>query len=172
MAYKRKHHRRHHSSHHGGYRRRHHRHNPFGVSRGAVKDAVYVAAGAIGAGALPGMVLPAQNKGWIGVALTGAAAVAMSFAARMIGGSAGAAEALKGGLAAMVIRAVHEAGFAKQFGLGAYTQSWFAVPTSSDAYGRSYGPALVAAPRAAIPAGAAGMGYHRFRGRYAGNYGG
>jgi hypothetical protein len=172
--------------------RRHHRHhrrrrNPFGVTGGTLKDAAYVAVGAVGASALPGMVAPSQSTGWAGVALTAASAVAVSFGARMIGGQAAAAEALKGGLAAAVIRAVHEAGFAKNLGLGLYAPSWFGIPTSSSQYlqaaqgnlgpyRRGYGtiffpgpgaPALPAAP----PAGVAGMGYHRFRSRYAGGYG-
>ncbi len=173
MAYHRKHH-------------YHHRHNPFGISVGTMKDAVYVAVGAVGAGALPGMVAPHQSKGWAGVLATGIAAVAVSFGARMIGGATAAAEALKGGLAATVIRAVHEAGFAKGLGLGLYAPSWFGIPTASSQYlqtaapgsqfHRGYGTVFFPGPgQASLPpaqlAAAQTMGYHRFRSRYWGGYG-
>jgi len=172
----------HHSSHH----RRHHRHNPFGVSTGTLRDAVYVAAGAVGASALPGMVAPTFSTGWMGVVSTGVAAVGVSFLARMIGGESGANEALKGGLAAMVIRALHQAGIGKNLGLGLYAPSWFGIPTASSQYlqaaagnmpgfnrgggtivfpGQGGVPVVAAAP----PAGR--LGYHRFRSRYAGGYG-
>jgi len=162
MAYHRKHH------HH---RRR--RHNPFGVSGGVVKDAAYVAIGALGSSALPGMVLPSMASGWPGVGATAISALAISFGAKMVGGPAAASEALKGGLAAAVIKALNAAGFTKSLGLGLYSPSWFAVPTSSNAYLRTW-PGNSNSPPALPPpaAGHSGMGYHRFRSRYAGNYGG
>lgn len=163
MAYHRKHHRHH---------RHHRRHNPFGVSGGVVKDAVYVAVGALGASALPGFVAPSFASGWPGVAATALSAVAISFGAKMVGGPAGAAEALKGGLAAAVIKALNAAGFTKSLGLGLYSPSWFAVPTSSDAYGRTFAGNVSAAPALPAAAGVHGLGYHRFRSRYGGNYGG
>jgi hypothetical protein len=172
-----KHHRHHH---------RHHRRNPFGIQTGTLRDAVYVAAGAVGASALPGMIAPTFSVGWTGVAATGVAAVGVSFLARMFGGEAGASEALKGGLAAMVIRALHQAGIGKNLGLGLYAPSWFGIPTASSQYlqaaaantpgfnrgggtivfpGPSGAPVVAAAP----PQGR--LGYHRFRSRYAGSYG-
>lgn len=156
--------------------RRHHRRrrNPLGVSGGVVKDAVYVAAGAIGSAALPGMIAPAYSTGWTGVAATAAAAVGLSFLGRMVGGQPAAEEVLKGGLAAAVIKAMHAAGFGASLGvsgLGLYSPSYFAVPTSSNQYLRSYQGNGASAPVVAAKT-VSGMGYHRFRGRYAGNYGG
>lgn len=164
---------------------RHHRHhqhhrrsNPFGISSGVIKDAVYSSGGALGSLYLAGML---NMSGWAGVGATGAAAIAASFLGKMIGGPAAAEEVLKGGLTATIISAVHQAGFAKSLGLGLYSPSWFAVPTASNQYLRAYpgnaygrqgagsfaaGGAMVVAP----PPGVSGMGFHRFRSRYAGNY--
>jgi hypothetical protein len=170
---------RHHRKHH---RRR--RHNPFGVSGGVVKDAAWVLGGALGASALPGMVAPSLNSGWTGVAATGAAAVGVSIAVKMFGGPAAAGEALKGGLAVTVLRALHTAGFAKNLGLGMYAPSWFGVPTASSQYlvasGANVGPyrrggGTIFFPgpggMSAPPAAVSGLAYHRFRSRYAGGYG-
>ena len=165
-------------------RHRHHHHhrsrrNPFGISSGVIKDAVYSSGGALGSLWLAGQF---NMSGWAGVAATAAAAVAASFAGKMVGGAAAAEEVLKGGLAATIISAMHQAGFAKNLGLGLYSPSWFGVPTASSQYLRAYpgnayarqgagtlipGGAIVVAPPAA---GVSGMGFHRFRSRYAGNY--
>lgn len=175
-----RHHHRHH--HHHSHRR-----NPFGVSAGTVKDAVYVAAGALGASALPGLVAPTFASGWAGVLSSGVAAVAMQFGARMIGGEAAGAEALKGGLAITVLKALRTMGVALP-GLGLYAPSWFGIPTASSQYlqaansnmpGFNRGGGTIVFPGpggmpVAVPAkaGVSGMGYHRFRSRYAGGYGG
>jgi hypothetical protein len=170
------------------YRRRHHhrrRHNPFGVSGGVVKDAVYVLGGALGASALPGMVAPSMTTGWAGVAASGVASVALSFVGKMVGGPAAAEEVLKGGLAATVLKALHQAGFAKSLGLGMYAPSWFGIPTASSQYlqasGANIGPfrrggGTIFFPgpgqlQAPPPAAVSGLAYHRFRSRYAGGYG-
>jgi hypothetical protein len=170
-----KHHRRH---------NRRHRRNPFGISGGVVKDAVYSSGGALGALWLAGQL---NMSGWAGVAATGGAAVAASFLGKMVGGEAAAEEVLKGGLTATIISAMHQAGFAKNLGLGLYAPSWFGVPTASSQYLRAYpsnaqsrqGGGTVFAttssgaivPVAVAPsAGVSGMGFHRFRSRYAGNY--
>ena len=73
----------------------------------------------------------------------------------------------------------------KNIGLGLYAPSYFAVPTASSQYlqaaqptygfrrgaGTIFFPGPGGVP--ALPAaGVSGMGYHRFRSRYAGNYGG
>jgi len=176
---------RHHHHHHHSHHRHHHRHNPFGLSQGVIKDAVYVAAGAIGASALPGMIAPAYSSGWTGVLASGAAAVGTSMLARMVGGEAGGSEALKGGLAITVLKALKTMGVALP-GLGLYAPSWFGIPTASSQYlqaansnmpgfNRGGGTIIFPGPSGpvAVPAkGVAGMGYHRFRSRYAGNYGG
>jgi hypothetical protein len=146
-----------------------------------VKDAAFNAAGALGS-----LFLAQQfnQTGWAGVAVTGASAVAASFVGKFIGGSA-SEELLKGGLVATIISAVHQAGFAKNLGLGMYAPSWFATPTASSQYlqaspgnipyRRGAGTILVPTaqgmiPVAAAPAGVSGLGFHRFRSRYAGNY--
>jgi len=175
------------AKHHRHHHRRHHRRNPFGLTGGTLKDAVYVAVGAVGASALPGMIAPTFSTGWTGVAATGAAAVGVSFLARMVGGEAASSEALKGGLAAMVIRALHQAGIGKNLGLGLYAPSWFGIPTASSQYlqaaagnmpgfnrggGTIVFPGPGGAPVVAAAAPPAGrLGYHRFRSRYAGSYG-
>lgn len=174
MAYHRKHH----------HHRRHHRHNPFGISGGIVKDAAYVAAGAVGAAALPGMVAPSFASGWTGVLAKGIASVGVSFVAKMIGGEAAASEALKGGLAITVLSALNQAGI-KTPGLGLYAPSWFGIPTASSQYlqaangnmpgfNRGGGTILFPGPGGMmVPAAPvkSNLGYHRFRSRYAGGYG-
>jgi len=179
------------------YHRRHHhrrRHNPFGISSAVITDAAYNAGGAIGSLYLSGL-LPSLSSGWAGVAATGGAAVALGFVGKMIAGAKGAEEVLKGGLTATIIKALHQLGVAQSIGLGLYSPSWFSIPTSSDqylraaqpgmAFNRGAGsiffpgpggvPALPAAAGtaihpAAVAAKMAGLGFHRFRSRYAGNY--
>lgn len=190
---------------HHHHNRHHRRHNPFGLSANVVKDSAYNAAGALGSMFISSKI---GQSGWMSVAATAGSAVAMSFAGKMLGGTAGE-EMLKGGLTATIIAALHQAGFSSQLGLGLYAPSWFGVPTASSQYLRAYGanlgpaargqgtilipagngslvPAAVlpgpggsptAVPVAALPGGVSpanthgtGMGYHRFRSRYAGNY--
>lgn len=164
MAYRRKHHHR-------------HRRNPLGLSGGLVKEAAFTAAGAVAAAALPGMVAPSFSTGWTGVLASGAAAVAAGFIGRMVGGPAGGADMLKGGLAITVLKALNQAGI-KTPGLGLYAPSAFAIPTSSSQYLRAGGVTGGGSLQfsAPIPIAAAGsaagrLGYHRFRSRYAGGYG-
>lgn len=155
------------------YKRHHHhrRSNPFGISKGVVVDAGYNAAGALASLWLSNQV-PSLSSGWTGVAATGAAAVAASFAGKFVGGPRASEELLKGGLTATIIKALHQLGVAQSIGLGLYSPSWFAVPTNSNAYMRTYAGNLNSAPVMALPAakGVGGMGFHRFRSRYAGNY--
>ena len=162
------------------YHRR--RHNPFGVSGGIVKDASLVAGGAIASMWLP-TFLPSQNSGFMGVGLTVIAALASSFAAKALSGPAAASEVLKGGLAAAAIRTVHTAGVFKSLTMGLYAPSYFSVPTASSQYlqsaapgmtfNRGYGSIYGPGPGTPMLAAKAGnLGYHRFRSRYAGNYGG
>jgi hypothetical protein len=197
-----KHHRRrhhHHAYRHNPMHRR--RHNPFGLSGGVVRDASFNAVGALGSLMLSGVF---GQSGWMDVGATLGSAVAVSFAGKMVGGAGSSEELLKGGLTATIIKAIHQAGFAKNLGLGLYAPSWFGVPTASSQYMRAYNANLGPAPRGqgtiyissggglipaavvpgpggvptAVPAGApmlppaggTGMGYHRFRSRYAGGY--
>lgn len=146
-----------HRHHRVRYRRRH---NPLGLSTATVKDAAFVAGGAI---ASPLVARLLNQDGWLDVAATGAAAVALSYAGKMVAGESAAEEILKGGLAATIIKAIKTSGFGGSLGLGSYVQSYFPIPTASDAYGR------VAPPIAALPAAvpSKGMaGYQRFRSRY------
>jgi hypothetical protein len=174
MAYHKKHHKHHH-------RRR----NPLGLSGGLVKEAAFVAGGAVGAAALPGMIAPSFATGWMGVLASGVAAVGLGFVGRVVGGPAGGADMLKGGLAITVLKALNQAGI-KTPGLGLYAPSWFGIPTASSqylvaangnqpGYNRGGGTILFPGPGGMVPvpaAKAAGVGYHRFRSRYAGGYGG
>jgi hypothetical protein len=180
------------------YHKKHHHHrsrrNPFGLSTAVVQDAAVNAAGALGSLYLTNL-LPSFSTGWGGVVATGGAAVAMSFAGKMVGGARVSEELLKGGLTATIIKALHQLGVAQNLGLGLYSPSLFAIPTASDQYLRAAaatdggfrrgagsiwfpGPggqpvmALPAGihPAAAAAAGMKGLGFHRFRSRYAGNY--
>jgi hypothetical protein len=173
MAYHKRHH------HH-----RHHRRNPLGISGGVMKDAAWVAGGAVGAAVLPGMVAPTMSAGWTGVIAKGVASVAVSFLGRMVGGPSAAAEALKGGLAITLLAALKQGGVNVP-GLGLYAPSWFGIPTASSQYlqaaqgnmpgfNRGGGTILFPGPQGpvAVPAVKSNLGYHRFRSRYAGGYGG
>ncbi len=172
------------AKHHRRHRHHRRRHNPFGISGSVVKDAAFSAAGALGSLWL-GSMLPNFSTGWAGVAATGGAALVMGFGGKFVGGAKASEELLKGGLTATIIKALHELGVAKNIGLGLYAPSWFAVPTASDQYARAAAPGMnfnrgagtiyfpgPAGRPVLPPAGAAGLGYHRFRSRYAGNYGG
>jgi hypothetical protein len=167
---------------HHHHRHPHYRRNPFGISGGVVKDAVYNSAGALGALFLAGQF---NLSGWAAVGATGAAAIAASFIGKMVGGPSASEEVLKGGLTATIISALHMAGFAKNLGLGLYAPSWFGVPTASSQYLRAYpgnvsarqGQGTIIAGPGGVPllvappaAGGGTLGFHRFRSRYAGNY--
>lgn len=189
-------HRHHHHHHHSGGHH-HTRHNPFGLSGSVVKDSALNTAGALGSMFISSKI---GQTGWMDVFATGASALGLSWAGKMMGGGAGE-EVLKGGLTATIIKLLHQAGFSSSLGLGLYAPSWFGVPTASSQYLRAYnanmGPAprgqgtiYVASPNGGLlpatvvpgPGGAPtavpqltagamhGVGYHRFRSRYAGGY--
>jgi hypothetical protein len=148
------------------HRRHHHhrrrRHNPFGISGNVVKDAAYVTAGAVGSPYVANML---GQSGWLAVAATAAAAVALSFGAKFVGGASAQEEVLKGGISAAILAALKESGIGARIGLGSYVPSYFALPTGSDAYGRVASPfALPAAPARSL------SGYQRFRSRFAGRF--
>ena len=196
-------HRHHHHHHHRSYaHNRHHRHNPFGLSANVVRDSAYNAAGALGSMFIANAV---NQTGWMDVLATAGSAIGLSFAGKYVGGASTSEELLKGGLTATIIKLLHQAGFAKNLGLGLYAPSWFGVPTASSQYMRAYNanigpaargqgtiyipgpagtlvPASQLAPGAlapgigpggalvAVPPTVSGMGFHRFRSRYAGGY--
>jgi hypothetical protein len=120
----------------------HHRQplNPFGVGSGEVGSILWTAGGYVAARALPAMALPSQNTGWMGYALNLGTAFLMKM---FIPGTVGS-ELFVGGAVATVTRIVSDNLGAKiqglsgdpTFTLGAYWQSYFAVPTVSDPYGR------------------------------------
>lgn len=170
MAYHKKH--RHHH--------RRHRRNPLGITGGLVKEAAFVAGGAVAAAALPGLVAPSMATGWTGVLASGVAAVGAGFVSRMLGDHS--SDALKGGLAITVLKALKQAGINTP-GLGLYAPSWFGIPTASSQYlqaaagnqpgfNRGAGTIIFPGPQGALPAPVkSNLGYHRFRSRYAGGYG-
>lgn len=140
----------HHKHHH------HRRRNPFGVSTGEVGSILWTAGGYVAARAIPAMALPAQNTGWMGYGLNALTAVLMKM---LVPGTVGS-ELFVGGAVATVTRIVSDNLGAKiqglsgdpTFTLGAYWQSYFAVPTNSDPYGRVAAspypqPVLAPAPR-------------------------
>jgi hypothetical protein len=168
-------------------RRYHHRHNPLGLQGGVIRDAVYNAGGALASVFIASLL---GGTGWAGVAYTAGGAIAASFGARMALGAPAAEEVLKGGLSLAVVKALAQAGVIKASSLGLYAPSYFAVPTASNQYGVSYAPGMSAnrgagtvyfpgpgQPMLMPPSnggngGMGRLGYHRFRSRYAGNYGG
>ena len=115
-------------------------HNPFGVPADDVSTILWGSAGYVAARAVPAMALPSQNSGIMGYALNAATALAMKL---VIGGSTGD-KLFVGGAIATVTRIVSDNLGAKiqglsgdpTFTLGAYWNSFFAVPTVSDPYGR------------------------------------
>jgi len=119
---------------------------------------LYGSAGYVAARALPAMVLPSRNSGIMGYALNAATAVAM----RLVIGGARGDELFVGGAIATVSRIVSDQFGAKiaglsgdpAFTLGAYWNSYFAVPTVSDPYGRV---AASPYPMPALPAATRGM---------------
>lgn len=153
-----------HKKHHS-YRKHHRRHNPLGVNANVVKDAAYGSAGALASLWLSSM-LPSFNTGWMGVGLTGAAAVAASMGARALGGGPMGDEVLKGGLIATIIRAVHQAGMLSSITMSGYVRSMFSVPTASDAYGRVTSSPYPIPVQAKTGAGVSGLGVRRFASRW------
>jgi hypothetical protein len=140
------------------HRHKHHyrrRKNPFGVASGDVTRILWGSAGYVAARAVPAMVLPGQNTGIMGYALNAITAFVMKM---VIPGQTGD-DLFVGGAVATVTRIVSDNLGAKiqglsgdpTFTMGAYWQSYFAVPTVSDPYGRSAGspypqPVLAPAP--------------------------
>ena len=143
--------------HHHHYRR-HRRRNPFGISGSVVKDVAFNAAGM--AGANFGASFLGQS-GWLDVAATAAAAVAVSYVGKAVAGAPASDELLKGGILAALLKAVKQTGIAVP-GLGLYAASYFPIPTSSDAYGRAQAPVIALPPAK----GMHGLGVARYRSRF------
>jgi hypothetical protein len=138
--------------------KRRHR-NPFGVSSGVVSQVLWTSAGFVGARALPAMVLSSQNSGWMGYALN----LGTAFLMKMFVPGGTGEDLFIGGVVATVSRIVSDNLGAQikglsgdpGFTLGAYWQSYFAVPTVSDPYGR-VAASPYPAPMLAAPAGKGG----------------
>lgn len=146
------------------HHRRHRRSNPLGLSSDAIKLAGFGVAGGVGALALPAVLLPSQNSGVMGYALNVAASVAAKFVGDMISKQAGDGF-LVGGLVATGIRIVKDQ--LPSIPMGAYWESYFAVPTVSNPFGQTLKSPY---PQPALPVVAAGGkalgGDSRFRGRF------
>jgi len=157
----------------------HHRRNPLGVSGADVGEIAWVSLGYVAGRAVPAMLLSQYNTGIVGYLLNAATGVA---AKMIVGGGVGHA-LLVGGIASAVTRFVSDSFGANikglsgdpAFTLGAYWNSFFAVPTVSDPYGRvaaSPYPAPVIAAPATVKGymGAAGARaattFNRFAGRF------
>jgi hypothetical protein len=144
------------------------RHNPFGISTQAVKDGVLVAGGALGSLWVDGFF---NQSGWVDVATTALSAGILYYGGKAISNESNAEELLKGGIAATVIKAVHQAGFLKSLGLGTYVPGWFAVPTASDQYLRTSAGNVRGVPPPLPAAGVSGYNTPmRARSRYVSRY--
>jgi hypothetical protein len=157
----------------------HHRRNPLGVSGADIGEIAWVSAGYVAGRAIPAMLLSGYNSGVVGYLLNAGTGVALKM---VVGGSVGHA-LLIGGIASAVTRLVSDQFGANikglsgdpAFTLGAYWNSYFAVPTVSDPYGRvaasPYPQPVMAAP-ATVKGymGAAGARaattFNRFAGRF------
>ena len=149
--------------HHKKYRR--HR-NPFGVNSSVVSQVLWTGAGYVAARAIPAMVLSSQNTGWMGYLMNAGTAVLLKM---VVPGGTGE-DLLIGGLVATATRIVSDTMGAKiaglsgdpAFTLGAYWNSYFAVPTVSDPYGRvaasPYPQPVLAAPSGKGMSGPGGRG--------------
>jgi hypothetical protein len=164
--------------HHRHHHHRHHRRNPFGISTEVVKDAAFTTAGALAAPYLGSLL---QQTGWMDVGATAVAGVALMYGGRAVVGQGPSEELLKGALVATIIKALKQAGYAGNLGLGMYINTTFPLPTASDAYGRIPLAPMVGAPATALtPTGAGAPGtllapkalgaYNRFRTRYGGRF--
>jgi hypothetical protein len=164
-----------HRKHHHSHRRR----NPIGLQPGELSRIVTASAGYVAARAVPAMAMPSQNSGIMGYAMNAATAFLMKL---VIPGQTGS-DLFVGGAVATVTRIVSDTLGAKiaglsgdpTFTLGAYWQSYFAVPTVSDPYGRvsasPYPAQIVAAAAAAGGKGTSGMGRGMSGSRFSGRFG-
>jgi hypothetical protein len=141
-------HRKYHVKHH-----RHHRRNPFGFTGSDGSRILWGSVGYVAARAVPAMALPSKNTGIMGYGLNLATAFALKF---LLKGDMGDSMFV-GGAVATVTRIVSDQLGTKiqglsgdpAFTMGAYWNSYFAVPTVSDPYGRV---AASPYPQPALPA--------------------
>jgi hypothetical protein len=146
-------HKKYHVKHH-----RHHHRNPFGFTGSDGSRILWGSVGYVAARAVPAMVLPAKNSGLVGYAMNLGTAFVLKF---LLKGDMGDS-LFVGGAVATVTRIVSDQLGTKiqglsgdpAFTMGAYWNSYFAVPTVSDPYGRV---AASPYPAPALPAPAPGM---------------
>ena len=153
---------------HHKYRRHHHHYrfhrNPLGIDKSSLMTAGGVAAGMIGAAALPAVIMPAQNTGWMGYGLNALSAVALKIAADAFAGKNVGDNVLAGGLGFTLVRIVKDN--LSVPGLSAYWPSFLPnFPAASNPYGQMASP-VAYAPPAAAAAGGKGMSGGRFSNRF------
>lgn len=167
MAYR--HHRRHN-------RRHHRRHNPMGLSPAVFQDAAWTTAGALAAPFVGSML---GQTGWLDVAATAGAGVALSWGGRMAVGQPASEEILKGALVSTIIKTLKQIGVGPNLGLGLYVNTQFPLPTASDAYGRVPLSPMLGVPATGLTPTGQGApvmvpkalgAYNRFRTRYGGRF--
>jgi hypothetical protein len=143
---------------HKKYKVHKYRRNPLGFTGVDGSRILFGSVGYVAARAVPAMVLPAKNTGLIGYAMNLATALALKF---ILKGDMGDSMFV-GGAVATVTRVVSDQLGTKiqglsgdpSFTMGAYWNSYFAVPTVSDPYGRVSASPY---PQPALPPPAAGM---------------
>lgn len=146
-------HRKYHVRHH----RHHRRHNPFGLTSSDGSTILWGTVGYVAARAVPAMALPSKNTGILGYAMNLGTALVLKF---VLKGDVGDSMFI-GGTIATATRIISDNLGTKiqglsgdpAFTMGAYWNSYFAVPTVSDPYGRV---AASPYPAPALPAPAAG----------------
>lgn len=182
---------RHHHHHHGYHI---HRHNPFGLSASIIKDSAYNAVGALGSMFISSKV---GQTGWMDVLATGASAVGLSMLGKSMGGDELLKGGLTATLIKALHQAGFAGAFGlgsyapSWFGVPTASSQYLRAYNANLAPApRGQGTIFVATstgqlmPATVVPgpggtptavpalpaAGGTGMGYHRFRSRYAGNY--
>lgn len=145
---------RHHKRHH--YRRR----NPLGIDKNSVMIAAWGVAGGVGAQALPAIIMPSSNTGFMGYGLNIISAVALKLLGDAALGKNAGDGMLTGGLIATGLRIVKDYAGSSIPGLGAYWQSYLPnFPAASNPYGQMGNPQP---PMVAAAASGKGMSGSRF----------
>ena len=153
---------------HRKYRLHHHRHhrNPLGFDKATITFAAWGVAGGAAALWAPAQFLSAQNNGAMGYAFNVGAAIAVKFIGDAVLGKSAGDAMFTGGLVATGLRILRDKASTIP-GLGAYWQSYFALPTVSDPYGRVSASPYPAPALPAAAAGGRGIGaYARSAGRF------
>jgi len=140
----------------------HRRRNPFGFTENDMSRVLWGSVGYVAARAVPAMAMASKNSGIMGYAMNLATALGLKF---LLKGDMGDSMFVGGAVATVTRIVSDQLGTRIQglsgdpaFTMGAYWNSYFAVPTVSDPYGRvaasPYPQPVLAAP----PAGMSGYG--------------